>query len=266
MFFIWIFVFANKTISSNPHENKEIIKKEMIEHMAEKENQFDVVISYKGDIEPVKKIIEDILIEIEKEEPYQYFSTKHFSTTIKKGFWSTKLTFIIEYQISKKEEEMTKEKIKEIISVIINNDMSEMEKERAIHDFIVLNTSYDTKLEKKNVYEALFEHQAVCQGYALLTYLFLNEVGIENKIVTGKARSKYREEDHVWNLVKINNQWYHVDTTWDDPIPDVKGQVLYDYFNLTDDELARNHSWDKTEYPSAQKSFKSEKERWENYF
>ena len=44
--------------------------------------------------------------------------------------------------------------------------------------------------------------------------------------------------DHIWNVVNINNKWYHIDLTWDDPIVSTgKDVVIYDYFLITTDEL-----------------------------
>ena len=44
--------------------------------------------------------------------------------------------------------------------------------------------------------------------------------------------------NHAWNLVQLDGQWYHVDVTWDDPAPDRYGQVLHDYFLVTDQEIS----------------------------
>ena len=45
------------------------------------------------------------------------------------------------------------------------------------------------------------------------------------------------EMNHVWNLLKIDGQWYHMDVTWDDPVPDQPGIVIYTHFLMTDSEL-----------------------------
>ena len=44
--------------------------------------------------------------------------------------------------------------------------------------------------------------------------------------------------DHCWNLIKIYGNWHHVDMTWDDPITNVEGRVLHDYFLKTDKEIS----------------------------
>lgn len=90
---------------------------------------------------------------------------------------------------------------------------------KAIHDYVVKHVSYDTSYKAYTAYEALVNRSAVCQGYALLTYQLLKEAGIENHFVTGTGDG----QPHAWNLVKIENKWYHLDTTFDDPVPDEQG-------------------------------------------
>lgn len=80
----------------------------------------------------------------------------------------------------------------------------------------------------------------------------LLEVGIENKIIEGVAGSSL----HAWNLVKLDGKWYHLDTTWDDPLPDVPGRITYEHYNLTDDQIKTVHTWTKS-YPAAVTSFEA---------
>ncbi|WP_167693430.1 DUF5050 domain-containing protein [Sporosarcina ureae] len=57
--------------------------------------------------------------------------------------------------------------------------------------------------------------------------------------------------NHGWNKVKIDNVWYNLDSTWDDPVPDRKGKVGYGYFLVSDKQLAKTHSWNNTGLPKA---------------
>ncbi|MGE5627518.1 MAG: transglutaminase domain-containing protein [Solirubrobacterales bacterium] len=141
-------------------------------------------------------------------------------------------------------------KIKEILKTIINDNMTDIEKEKAIHDYIVLNTKYDTTYEKHSPYNALIEGTSVCEGYAALFRRMMEFSGIKVINVTGGS--------HEWNMAYIGGNWYHVDCTWDDPVPDVAGRVKYNYFNRTDAEMAKDHTWDKSLYPAASTEFNAD--------
>jgi transglutaminase/protease-like cytokinesis protein 3 len=52
-------------------------------------------------------------------------------------------------------------------------------------------------------------------------------------------------------MVKINGVYTLVDATWDDPVPDEKGKVYYNYFDVSDSQLAKDHQWDTSKYPRA---------------
>lgn len=82
----------------------------------------------------------------------------------------------------------------------------------------------------------------------------LKEVGIQNHIVTGTGNG----QAHAWNLVNIENKWYHLDTTFDDPVPDKAGRVTYSYFNMSDEQLSKDHDWDRSKYPAATTSYFNE--------
>ena len=143
----------------------------------------------------------------------------------------------------------------EIVSEIITPDMNEFERELAIHDYIVLNTEYDYEnylantipSDSYSAYGVFFKGTAVCQGYAHAAHLMLWLSGIESHIVSGTARGN----SHAWNKVKIGGEYYNLDVTWDDPVPDKPGRVMYSYFNITDEELARDHKWDRSNWPAA---------------
>ncbi|TKI96509.1 peptidase, partial [Bacillus cereus] len=56
-------------------------------------------------------------------------------------------------------------------------------------------------------------------------------------------------------LVNIENKWYHLDTTFDDPVPDKAGRATYSYFNMSDEQLSKDHEWDRSKYPAATTSY-----------
>ena len=160
-------------------------------------------------------------------------------------------TLQVKYRESKEQTQYVKAQAKSIVGSIVKLGMDEHEKVKAIHDYVVKHVSYDTSYQAYTAYEALANRSAVCQGYTLLTYELLKEAGIQNHIVTGTGNG----QAHAWNLVNIENKWYHLDTTFDDPVPDKAGRATYSYFNMSDEQLSKDHEWDRSKYPAATTSY-----------
>ena len=165
---------------------------------------------------------------------------------------TTTINFTMEYRTTKIQEDYVTAQVNAIISKIINPSMTTVNKELAIHDWIVNNVKYDTSLTRYTAYDALANHSTVCEGYALLAYKMLMKAGIQSYIVDGTANNGKTIGPHAWNLVNIDGSWYHLDTTWDDPTSS-STKVSYSYFNLTDNQISKNHFWDKTGYPTVSK-------------
>lgn len=127
----------------------------------------------------------------------------------------------------------------------------EFEKALALHDWIVLNTVYDVSSSYNGVEGLLFHGTGVCNSYTMTYRMMLNAVGIGNRMVTGTAtdRGTGVSGSHAWNLVRLDGDWYHIDCTWDDPVPD--GNERYSYFGLNDERMSRDHTWDTDSLPAA---------------
>ncbi len=114
------------------------------------------------------------------------------------------------------------------------------DKIKIIHDFIINTTKYDIDNNKDtksyNAYGALKNHLATCNGYTDLMAIFLSKMGYENfKIATTNETT-----GHVWNVVKINNEWLHLDLTWDDPVSsDGKDYLYHKYFLINTEGLIK---------------------------
>ena len=110
-------------------------------------------------------------------------------------------------------------------SIISNASGSDYDKILQVHDWIIDNLEYESNIENSNVYNlygALIEKKAVCEGYAEAFKYILDEMRIPCILVSGTAtNSEGTTERHEWNYVQIYNKWYAVDSTWDDPV--VKG-------------------------------------------
>ncbi len=119
---------------------------------------------------------------------------------------------------------------------------SEEERELAIHDFILGNVRYD-KLKKSYSHEIigpLTQGVGVCEGIAKTVKMLCDAVGLECVVALSEANPeagiKYR---HAWNVIKVNGKRYHVDATFDNSLQ--CGEPRYDYFNLDDRHIFRDH-------------------------
>ena len=120
---------------------------------------------------------------------------------------------------------------------------------KMVHDYLVDNIEYDTSLSKDNIYDvygALVNRVAVCEGYARSFKYILDEMGISSVLVIGTGtNSRGETERHAWNYVEINNNWYAVDCTWDDPVVVGGGNLpqssKYKYFLKGANEFNQDH-------------------------
>lgn len=133
--------------------------------------------------------------------------------------------------------------VKDIADTCTSPGMTDYMKELRLHDYLLNHCDYGIgSPEDENefrAYGALIDGEAVCSGYAEAMALLLAYAGIDTKVVIGSSKS----ENHAWNLVKIDGEWYHLDPTWDDPVE--LGIVTHAYFNLSDDEMSYDHTWNK---------------------
>lgn len=134
-----------------------------------------------------------------------------------------------------------------VLNQITNQDMSELQKETAIHDYIVTHTEYSVSGNPDILATAesvLINGKGQCQGYSEAMSLLLGLSGISSRVVSGTAYgSDGVAVAHAWNQVLINSIWYHVDVTWDDPIPDTGDYATHVYLNRSDEFMASDHTW-----------------------
>ena len=135
----------------------------------------------------------------------------------------------------------TEKQIKEIQEKVdsVKNDLiikgdSDTNNIRRVHDYIINNSVYDTgrgdfnleTYESDIAYGPLLQGYGICGGYTDAMELFLEEMGIKSY--------KVSSDEHVWNAVHINQDWLHLDLTWDDPVVNTGENVFSDDFFLID--------------------------------
>ena len=151
---------------------------------------------------------------------------------------------------------------KEVIGALIDKNMSDYEKELAIHDWIVGWVAYDEETlsnspnakpdpDNDNPYGALYHKKAICSGYTSTFQLFMDLLGIE--CITVHGSYTLTGEEHAWNMVRIGGEWYCVDVTWDDPLGNyIPADKRHEYFNVPSRYMkATRHQWDESTTPVA---------------
>lgn len=123
--------------------------------------------------------------------------------------------------------------------------------EKYLHDSVVKSVAYDYDALKSrdcfnahSIVGAFLDNKAVCEGISKAFKLLCNEFEIKCIVVLGKANKdgNFSGDDyHAWNIVKIGEESYHVDVTWDNLYDTEIKHISYDYFNVTTEEILLDH-------------------------
>ena len=131
----------------------------------------------------------------------------------------------------------------------IQDDFDDYEKIKYVYEDLINHTEYDSNAENhQNICSVFIEGKSVCQGYAKATQYLLNELGIPTTLVLGLTD----KTNHAWNLVKVDGDYYYVDTTWGDSsyqkLTETAGyyhgdipMINYDYLLVTTDQISSTH-------------------------
>ena len=113
-----------------------------------------------------------------------------------------------------------------------------VERERAIHDYICKNTTYDESAPyNQSAYSVIVLHRSVCAGYSRAFQYLMNRAGLTCYYVPGTTTdSSIAGEDgaHAWNIVYLDGEYYNIDVLWDDTASETYGEDVYPFFNLSD--------------------------------
>ncbi|WNS42963.1 transglutaminase domain-containing protein [Paenibacillus sp. MMS20-IR301] len=214
-----------------------------------------ITFTYQGKTNKLKSQVQSAIDEAMGSDPYLYYIIDSYAFSYRGSARSANVTVQMEYRETLQQTAYVNKQVKLILQELITPGMNKHQQVKVIHDWVVQQLKYDMTYQRYTAYEGLQTGSAVCQGYSLLTYKLLLGAGIPNKIVEGTARPEGGvTQSHAWNLVQLDGQWYHLDTTWDDPEPSPEGGISTVYYMRTDDQMRRDHSWTKS-YPAAKTGY-----------
>lgn len=165
------------------------------------------------------------------------------------------LSFSGSYLYNREEIKDRQEKIEAYTEAILADapvTIDEYEKVKYVYEYLIEHTEYRLGApDHQNICSVFLSKESVCQGYAKATQYLLQKMGISCVLVTGTVKTG---ETHAWNLVRINGEYYYVDTTWGDASYVMQEKnagyegrlptINYEYLCIPDKQLYKTHRTD----------------------
>ena len=184
---------------------------------------------------------------------------------VQNGQYYLCLTYTITYYTTAEQEQAVTDKLNNLMLTLTDGSMTDYQKIKAIYDYICANTTYDyTNLDndayklKYTAYGALIDGTSVCQGYAVLLYRMALMADVDCRLISGTGNGGR----HAWNIIKVGNKYYNLDSTWD-----AVSYPNYKYFLKTDDNFedhVRDNEWQSDEinqqYPMSETDYTEQTE------
>ncbi len=158
--------------------------------------------------------------------------------------------YLIDEFTSREQVDKAINKIEKVKNYILENrKTTTYDNIKMVHDYLIENIEYETTISKENIYNiygAMINGEAVCEGYARSFKYLMDSLGIPCTLVIGKGtNSEGKTENHAWNYVYIDNSWYAMDCTWDDPVSrngEVSRSAKYKYFLKGSSNMLIDHA------------------------
>lgn len=151
--------------------------------------------------------------------------------------------------------------IKADLSSLASSLSDESDKEKIVVDYLLERVSYEiNNIYNQNAATVLVKNKGQCSGISKAVKLLLDYLGIECIVIDGTGRddSTGTSGPHAWNIVKINGKYYHLDVTFMIGANVSKRKPFrYLYFNGSDVEFQKNHTWQSGKYPKCETTWAS---------
>lgn len=243
--------FENKFYYAKLSEEERLIYREVYQGLREQLAEFHV---HSADGEQVNAILYEVLFDF----PELFWSDGEVVST---AYLDTYVTVEPAYNCSveaKKQKQAEVEMATKTILASVPGNISEYEKIKYVYEYIVNSVEYvEGAPDNQNIYSSLVGKASVCAGYAKATQYLLEKLGIYSIYVTGMAQNVGKEELHAWNIVRCDDKYYYVDTTWADPLFAAQEEqvqeenLVYDYLCCDKGTLANTHKLDENySYPA----------------
>lgn len=252
---------ADESISGNRVDRMTVLEDRIEEELEKGSASFTIYIDKKIETEQLQEInsrLDGFYGYVDRYSQWRfpfvsYYKTIFYLNNSDNYYVLAHLTGNYSFTEEQKKGKELADKVEEIQDDLFTASMSDYEKVVAVHDYLVDHSAYEEKkvstgsTDEYNAYGVLVNHRGVCSSYTQAFHLFMKLNEIESRIVLGEADGV----SHSWNLVCLDGEWYHVDTTWDDPVPDAKDRRIYAYLNVTDEFMEASHEWNREDYPKA---------------
>lgn len=165
------------------------------------------------------------------------------------GYGYGELTQTLRNGIAAKKETFNAE-IEKILAGI-PTDIPDVEKEKMAYDHLLLNSYYNLNAQwdgfaedNWTAYGVMVNGMGVCESYSEAFQVLCLEMGINCTGIVGDANG-----GHKWNAVELDGEWYACDVTFDDPVGGAPEDTYHDYFNITTQQMAEDHSTAGSDFP-----------------
>lgn len=205
----------------------------------------DVILST-VDPNTVERVFSCVLLD----HPDIFYLTGYAITKYTRGDTIEDIAFAGKYTMDAKEAERNLRLVEEVADTCIINapQGDEYDQVKYVYEWLIKRCDYVLDAENnQNILSVFRTTETVCQGYAKAAQYLLNRMGVFCILCEGEALGR---EAHVWNIVRVNGEYYYLDVTWGDasytihtneedgPVPP---EINYEYMCVPYSEIVGTH-------------------------